>query len=94
MIMAVDQELLDGFNAGYIIEQYRPALAQKLIESIEVVDHPFFQGLKEGSKEYVRERELSLSKGTSKLKKFGNDIPRPTQRREKDNKEKGFDLEK
>lgn len=33
--MEDDKELVDGFNAGYIIEKHRPELAKQLVEGLE-----------------------------------------------------------
>lgn len=33
--MDADQEILEGFNAGYIIEKHRPDLAKELVAAVE-----------------------------------------------------------
>lgn len=92
--MANQDEIAEGFNAGYTLEKYRPELTQQLLKATQGVDLPFFEGFQAGSKEMERERAFSKSKGIAKLKEFSKDIPRPTQNRSKDAKDKGFDMER
>jgi len=85
-----EKEILDGFNAGYLIEQHRPELAQQLTKALEGVEVPYFEGFVEGSKEFVRERAKSQS--ISKIRGRGKEnIPRPTKERNKEGKDKGFE---
>ncbi|NET36487.1 MAG: hypothetical protein F6K19_31400, partial [Cyanothece sp. SIO1E1] len=42
--MDADQEILEGFNAGYIIEKHRPELAKQLVAAVEGVEVPFVEG--------------------------------------------------
>ena len=89
-----DQEKkhLEGFNAGYMIEQQYPELASQLVANIKDVETSFTKGFVDGSKEAVQEKEMSKSKTISKLRSLQkNIIPRPTKQK---NKEKGFDLER
>ena len=54
--MDTDQEILEGFNAGYIIEKHRPELAKQLVAAVEGVEVPFVEGFVAGSQEYAKER--------------------------------------
>ncbi len=90
--MDKDQELVEGFNAGYIIDKHRPELAKQLVEGLDQVEIPFVEGFIAGSKESIREREQTRSKVISKLRGFGKgNIPRPS--KSKDNKDKGFEID-
>ena len=60
------KEALEGFNAGYILEQKRPTLAQSINKTVKDADDPFFQGFQEGSAEYSKEK--ARSKFLGKLK--------------------------
>lgn len=93
--MENDQELIEGFNAGYIIEKHRPELAKQLVEGLDRVEVPFVEGFIAGSKECVLEREQIKSRTISKLKSYGKgNIPKPTPRRNKNSKDKNFDIER
>lgn len=88
--MDADQEILEGFNAGYIIEKHRPELAKQLLAAVEGVEVPFVEGFVAGSQEYAKER--TQMKTISKLREASKSrIPRPTKDKEKD---KGFDMER
>jgi hypothetical protein len=54
--MNEDKDLLEGFNAGYIIEKHRPALSQELQKAVEGVELPFVEGFVAGAEEYSIER--------------------------------------
>lgn len=68
--MEEGKEILEGFNAGYLLEKHRPELTGQLTKAVEGVDTPFFEGFVAGSQEYAKER--SRGKLISKLKEdFG-----------------------
>ena len=50
------KEIQEGFNAGYILEQYRPQLTKAIIDGVKEGNSPFLEGFKAGSKEYTKER--------------------------------------
>jgi len=54
------QDILDGFNAGYILKQERPEVFKHLENSFQDVDLPFFNSFKEGGKEFTNDRFRSL----------------------------------
>ncbi len=88
--MDADKEILEGFNAGYIIEKHRPELAKQLVAAVEGVEVPFVEGFVAGSQEYAKER--TQMKTISKLREASKGrIPRPIKDKEKD---KGFDIER
>lgn len=90
-----EKEKLEGFNTGYIIDKHRPELAQQLVEGISKSEDPFVEGFIAGSKESVKERAQTRSKGIARLRGLSKDrIPKPTKDREKDSKDKGFDIER
>ena len=56
MRMDEAKDILEGFNAGYIIQQHRPKLFAELQTAIKEIDLPFFDALAQGGKEYSQER--------------------------------------
>lgn len=90
-----EKELLEGFNAGYLIEKYRPELSQKLVNGLDGVEVPFIEGFVAGSKEFVQERELirSISKSREQSPEKGG-IPRPTRQFDNNSKDKGFEIDR
>jgi hypothetical protein len=54
----LEQDLLDGFNTGYIIEKHQPDIAEHLTKGLEAVEQSFFQAFLAGSREYIREAEI------------------------------------
>ena len=98
--MDKEQELENGFNAGYIIEKHNPELAKYLIEGIEQLKDSYADGFIAGSKESIKERELVKSREATKSKglaKFRDAVkrnkPRSPINRDK-NKEKGLDKDR
>lgn len=70
------KEILEGFNASYILEKHRPALAKQLVEAVEGVELPFVEGFVAGSKEYAKER--IQAKAIAKLREASKEsIPFP-----------------
>lgn len=88
---SMDESLLEGFNAGYIIQKHRPDLADSLTDAVRGNQDEFFQGLVAGSEQYAKER--TQSKTISKLRDTARQIPRPTQKG-KDSPNKGFELDR
>lgn len=89
--MDEDKEMLEGFNAGYLIEKHRPELAKQLVKTVEGVELPFITGFVAGSQEYTKER---TSKVISKLRE--NISPRksdPSKDKDRDDKDKGFEVD-
>ena len=82
------KEIQEGFNAGYILEQYRPQLTKAIIEGIKEGNAPFLEGFKAGSQEYAKER--GRSKFLEKLR--GPSIPKSVEK-EKGKESKGIDRE-
>lgn len=86
------KEILEGFNAGYIIEKHRPALAKQLVQAVEGVELPFVEGFVAGSQEYTKER--TQIKTISKLREASKGrIPRPTRSKDRDDKDRGIEPE-
>ena len=54
-----EKEILEGFNAGYILEQYRPKLAKELIEGVKDNNSPFVEGFVAGSQAFAKEKGKS-----------------------------------
>ncbi len=89
--MDEEKDILEGFNAGYIIEKHRPELAKQLVSAVEGVELPFVEGFVAGSQEYTKER--TQMKTISKLREASKSrIPRPT--KDKDDKDKGFEIDR
>jgi hypothetical protein len=90
--MTEEQEIQEGFNAGYLIGKYRPELMQQLSGSLEEAKSPFVEGFAKGGEQAKGERLIDRSKGISKLRQFSKGkIPKPTKQKGKD---KGKGLEK
>lgn len=84
------KEILEGFNAGYVIEKHRPELAKQLVSAVEGVELPFVEGFVAGSQEYTKER--TQMKTISKLREASKgSMPFPS--RDKDDPEKGFEMD-
>lgn len=89
-IMDEGKETLEGFNAGYIIEKHRPSLAKQLTKA---VDLPFVEGFIAGSEEYSKER--IQVKTIAKLREASKgSIPFPTKDKARDDKGKGFEIDR
>ena len=85
------KEILEGFNAGYLIEKHRPALAQQLTKAVEGVEVPFVEGFIAGSAEYAKER--IQAKTIAKLREASKgSIPFPSKDKGKDDPEIEMDI--
>lgn len=60
-MMKNDDQILDGFNDGYIIQKYEPELANQMITNLDGVDEPYMKGFVAGAREYQMEKELEKS---------------------------------
>ncbi|MEZ4991939.1 MAG: hypothetical protein R2824_16070 [Saprospiraceae bacterium] len=89
--MDADKEILEGFNAGYLIEKHRPTLSKQLVAAVDGVDIPFVEGFVAGTQEYAKER--TRSKTIAKLREASKGIPRPTKSKDRDEKDKGFEID-
>jgi hypothetical protein len=88
--MSEEKDLVEGFNAGYIIEKHRPELAKQLLNAVDGVELPFVEGFVAGSQEYAKER--TQMKTISKLRNLSKGrIPKPTKDKDKD---KGIDMDR
>lgn len=82
------KEMLEGFNAGYIIEKHRPELSKKLVNAVQGANMPFIEGFIAGTEEYAKER--SRSKIINKLRDgFQQQKTKPTK-----GKDKGIDMDR
>lgn len=73
-MMDAEKELLDGYNAGYLIEKYRPELAKQLIAGLSGVDMPYIEGFVAGSRESTVEKVQNRTKALQKLKDIARDM--------------------
>ena len=89
--MAEQDQLVEGFNAGYILEKHRSELAQQISKAVGAVEEEFYQGFVAGSQQYIKER--TQSKTIGKLRDITRQIPRPTQKGE-DSPDKGFEIDR
>ncbi len=94
-----NNDLVEGFNAGYMIEQHRPELASQLVQSLGHESNkgkePFTEGFIKGNEESLKERQITKSKSISKLKSFGKDrIPKPTRSKDRGKDGKGFEIDR
>lgn len=60
-MMKNDDQILEGFNDGYIIQKHEPELANQMITNLDGVEEPYMQGFVAGAKEYQLEKELDKS---------------------------------
>ena len=60
-MMKKDDQILEGFNDGYIIQKHEPELANQMITNLDGVDEPYMKGFVAGAKEYQMEKELDKS---------------------------------
>lgn len=60
-MMKNDDQILDGFNDGYIIQKHEPELANQMIANLDGVDEPYMKGFVAGAKEFQMEKELEKS---------------------------------
>ena len=54
------QRVKNGFNAGYLLAQYDPALSKQILRSLEGQDLPYAEGYRAGAKEYSQQRIKEL----------------------------------
>ncbi|MEM6628834.1 MAG: hypothetical protein AAF694_04145 [Bacteroidota bacterium] len=59
--MEKEDRILEGFNAGYTIQQYEPELMQTLQKDLENSNDPYIRGFLAGAKEYRIEKEMDRS---------------------------------
>ena len=84
------KELLDGFNAGYVIRKHRPELSRKLVVAVERSDIPFIEGFIAGTEEYAKER--SRNKIINKLRDISQRQPKaPSKGKSKGDKSMDID---
>lgn len=60
-MMNHEDQHLEGFNDGYIIQQHEPELANQMMANLDEVDEPYMKGFVAGAKEYLMEKELEKS---------------------------------
>lgn len=73
--MAEKDQMVEGFNAGYTLEKYRPELTQQISQAVEAVEDEFFQGFIAGSEQYSKERSRAKL-----LEKLRGDLSSPTRK--------------
>jgi len=61
------KEILEGFNAGYVIRQKRPELFKQLQKSLKDVDLPFFNAFEDGGKKYTKDKFKSLIQNKERI---------------------------
>lgn len=93
-MMDAEKEVLAGYNAGYLIEKYRPELAKQLTAGLNGVDMPYIEGFVAGSRESTVEKAQNRTIALQKLKDLAKGtIPNsPKKGREKGDKE--MDIER
>lgn len=89
--MDAEKEILEGYNAGYLIEKYRPELSKQLTAGLNGVDMPYIEGFIAGSRESTAEKVQNRTKTLQKLKDIARStIPKYSKGREKG--DKGIDI--
>lgn len=58
--ITVSPTYLKGFNQGYMLQQHKPEMSEKLLEQADM-EHDYWQGFEGGAKEYTN--EISQDKG-------------------------------
>jgi hypothetical protein len=87
--MSEIKEILEGFNAGYIIEQKQPELAKQLQAAVSEVEDEFFEGFVAGGEEASKERTRGKL-----LDKLRGDLSGSTRSRSKDLDKDGIDMDR
>ena len=62
------KDILEGFNAGYVMRQKRPQVYKQLEKEFEELDLPFFKSFIEGGKAYLQELKQSKIERIQQLK--------------------------
>lgn len=83
-----DKIYVKGFNAGYLLEKYLPALSQLLIRNIQSSEGDFFEGFIAGSNEFIAEKSKRKSKLVEKLKQASKSQSKQTKEKDKFDREK------
>ena len=93
-MMNNDDQILNGFNDGYIVQKYEPELAGKLIADLNNTDEPYAQGFVAGAKEYQMEKELDKSDLFPGMDEgLKSDFPHEESEKNLNQEDKGFDIE-
>ncbi len=87
------KEIQKGFNAGYLMEKHNPALAQKLREGLTSKDNPYAMGFIKGSQEYAQEALFDNQEDSIEDDSISQEIDNPESNLEKDNNDKGLDID-
>lgn len=61
---SVSPTYLKGFNQGYMLQQHKPEMSEKLMENADM-ENEYWQGFEGGVKEYTN--EISQDKGKDSL---------------------------
>ena len=64
--MSEEQQIIKGFNAGYMIAKHRPVLSEKMQKGLVGKENPFAVGFIAGAKEYGKE----LSKPKTRTRNY------------------------
>ena len=84
------KEILEGFNAGYLIEKHHPTLAKQLVKAVVGTELPFVEGFVAGSQEYAKER--IQAKTIAKLREASKGST-PFPGKDKDDLDKGMEID-
>lgn len=82
--MEQEKDIIEGFNAGYILRSTNPDLFRQLKDSLTDPKSGYFSSFLIGAETYEQEKALELLKTNSKTAEFEN----PS----KDKSEMDFDL--
>jgi hypothetical protein len=82
-----EKEILEGFNAGYIIRSKKPELFDQLKSQFEDLKIPFFTSFVSGG------REFDFTKVKSALKNYPVEHKRVKSEKGKSKEEPGMDLD-
>lgn len=61
-LMSEIKDIVEGFNAGYIIKKSRPELFEELTPELNNIELPYFEAFIKGGVEFTEERIKSLMK--------------------------------
>ena len=88
--MTNEDLMTKGFNTGFLIQKFKPELAKALFKEWENLDDPYLKGMIAGSNEYLLKKEKDKSRLFPGMDE--NILPGALPF-EKDEKEKGLDLD-
>ncbi len=60
--MEQEKDIIEGFNAGYILKSQKPELFEQLKSSLKDSNSEYFKAFNEGAETYEQEKAMELLK--------------------------------